>query len=171
MKPRYIILVALLTVAAGLLLRYGPRTYPLLHGGAPAPPFRLTSTAGESLSLAELRGKPVVLVFWATWCPPCREEYPLLQSAAKAYADSVQFVGVASQDSAEEVARFVALHGSVFPHLLDSDGEVANAYGLSGIPETYFIDAKGLLRDRHLGPLDADGLQASLQALLEPPRP
>jgi cytochrome c biogenesis protein CcmG/thiol:disulfide interchange protein DsbE len=123
--------------------------------GKPAPVFSLPRAGeGAAVSLEGLRGRPVVLNFWATWCVPCLEEHPVLVRAARRLGEEVAFLGVVYQDQPAAVASFLAQHGSAYPSLLDEGGRTAIAYGVYGVPETYFLDASGVITDKRVGALD-----------------
>ena len=156
-------LVALLTVSVGRPA--GPVDTPIV--GKPAPAFDLETLDGGRLSLADLRGSPVVLNFWASWCIPCREEAPLLTAAAADYrAKGLRVVGVVYQDSAASARDFMGRYGQTYPGLLDSDGRTAIDYGVFGIPETFFIDAAGIVRSRQIGAVIASDLRSQIEAIL-----
>lgn len=156
-------LVALLTVSVGRPA--GAVDTPIV--GRPAPAFDLQTLDGGRLSLADLRGSPVVLNFWASWCIPCREEAPLLTAAAADYgAKGLHVVGVVYQDSAESARDFMGRYGQTYPGLLDPDGRTAIDYGVFGIPETFFIDASGIVRSRQVGAVTADDLRRQIQEIL-----
>jgi len=132
--------------------------------GRPAPSFRLAPLdGGPEVALEALRGRPVVLNFWASWCAQCRDEHELLMRASRALESSVRFVGVVHRDRPESALDFLLRHGSAFPSLLDPDGRTAIAYGLYGIPETFFIDRHGTIVAKHIGPLDAASLAVYLR--------
>ncbi|HUP58932.1 MAG TPA: DsbE family thiol:disulfide interchange protein [Thermoanaerobaculia bacterium] len=131
--------------------------------GKAAPEFTLRDvTTGEIVSLESARGKPMVVNFWATWCVPCYAEHPYLVAAARQYGDQVLFVGVVYEDEEEAINRFLRQYGRSYPALQDQDGRAAIAYGVYGVPETFFIDGKGQIVAKHEGPLD----QATLQQYL-----
>ena len=173
-RPRRLILAAwLLAGSAGLvaLLTFsvarpaGPVDTPIV--GQPAPAFDLETLDGGRLSLAQLRGSPVVLNFWASWCIPCREEAPLLTAAAADYAaQGLRVIGVVYQDSAENARDFMRRYGQTYPALLDTDGRTAIDYGVFGIPETFFIDADGIVRSRQIGAVTATDLRTQIAASL-----
>jgi cytochrome c biogenesis protein CcmG/thiol:disulfide interchange protein DsbE len=132
--------------------------------GRPAPAFALRPVGGtEAISLASLRGHPVVLNFWATWCIPCVEEHAALSRAAQQLKGDVQFLGVVYEDTEGPIADFLRQRGQTYPSLLDADGKTAIAYGVYGVPETYFIDAEGMIASKFVGPLDPATLDARLQ--------
>jgi cytochrome c biogenesis protein CcmG, thiol:disulfide interchange protein DsbE len=123
--------------------------------GREAPPFSLVPVGGgPSVSLESLRGRPAVLNFWATWCVPCFQEHAALTSAARTMGHDVQFLGIVYQDEEEGIQAYLRRQGQAYPSLMDSDGKVAIAYGVFGVPETYFIDGNGRITDKYVGPLD-----------------
>jgi cytochrome c biogenesis protein CcmG, thiol:disulfide interchange protein DsbE len=131
--------------------------------GHPAPAFSLTPVdPGPPVSLASLKGRPVVLNFWATWCIPCVEEHEALATAARRLGDQAQFLGVVYEDEGPQVLQFLQQRGKAYPSLLDDDGKAAIAYGVYGVPETYFIDAQGTIVAKFVGPLDPPTLDANL---------
>jgi cytochrome c biogenesis protein CcmG/thiol:disulfide interchange protein DsbE len=141
--------------------------------GDTAPDFRLKTLAGDSVRLADLRGHPVVVNFWATWCPPCRYEIPLLADAYQAHAaDSLIVLGVNGRDqelSTRAVQKFVADLQVPFPVLLDEKGRVRRRYRLRGLPTTVFVGPDGRVRAVIQGPFTAEALQQNLTALLGSP--
>jgi len=131
--------------------------------GRAAPDFTLQPLdGGAPVTLASLRGQVVVLNFWATWCVPCFEEHPVLVGAARRLGDKVRFVGVIYEDSEEGVKTFLARQGSSYPSLVDPGSRTAIAFGIFGVPETYFIDAEGRIAAKHVGPLDEATLALKL---------
>ena len=135
--------------------------------GKPAPGFELATVGGgETVSLAANRGKPVVLNFWATWCVPCYQEHEVLTRTARAVGSDVRFLGVVYEDEEALVRRFLREQGSSYPSLLDPDGKTAIAFGVYGVPETFFIDAEGVIVDKHVGPLSSEILSAQLRKTL-----
>jgi cytochrome c biogenesis protein CcmG, thiol:disulfide interchange protein DsbE len=136
--------------------------------GRVAPPFELTPVSGGSpISIDSLRGKPVVLNFWATWCGPCQQEHGVLQQASRIFGERVRFIGVVYDDEAARINDFLAQHGSGYPALVDRGGKAAIAYGVSGVPETFFIDSRGQIVSKYEGPLDPNSLVARLEPILE----
>lgn len=124
-----------------------------------------TEPFGEQLSLAELRGRPVAVNFWASWCVPCREEAPMLIEAQRKYAkDGFVIIGVSFNDRDQDAVRFAQDFGTNFPLVTDPRATTAIDYGVSGIPETFFIDRQGVIVSRHVG---AFGRQAQLEELIE----
>ena len=102
--------------------------------GFPAPDFALSDLAGQTVRLADLRGQPLVLNFWATWCPPCAQEHPYLVEGARAYAGKVAFYGVLYGDKAASAREFLAKKGAAYPTLVDEDQSTAIDYGVAGVP-------------------------------------
>jgi len=132
--------------------------------GRTAPPFTLVPVSGgDPVSLARLRGRPVVLNFWATWCVPCLQEHPVLLSFARSLGDDVAFVGVVYQDDENSVRTWLGRRGSAYPSLVDPQSRTAIAYGVLGVPETFFIDPQGTIVAKHMGPLDGETLMARLR--------
>ena len=122
-----------------------------------APGFSLPRLeGGELLSLGDLHGKPAIINFWATWCQSCPMEHPVLEQAAAEFGGRVQFVGIAYEDKRERLSAWLqrANRGqpSGYPTLIDVGGKAAVAYGVYGVPETYFIDSGGTIRAKKTGP-------------------
>ncbi|QTD46935.1 TlpA family protein disulfide reductase [Ottowia testudinis] len=109
---------------------------------------------GRAWDVTELKGKVVVLNFWATWCPPCVEEMPALQALHDTVDDDVQVISVSVKDSAPAVRRFVKSHQVTFPVLLDARGELASRWGVKSVPTTVLIDKQGRPRRRITGTVD-----------------
>jgi len=148
-------------------------TKTLSHGGTPsAPTFSLEQLDGRGdLSLTSLRGKAVVLNFWASWCGPCKDETPLLQRGwTRWQGKDVAFVGVDVKDFRGDARSFVNRYGVTYPNVYDGKGSLVGRYGVTGFPETYFIDARGKVRHRIAGPVeDADELDEGIRRALTPP--
>jgi cytochrome c biogenesis protein CcmG, thiol:disulfide interchange protein DsbE len=121
--------------------------------GHPAPNFRLTSVSGATFELNDLRGTPVVLNFWATWCPPCRAELPELQAASERLTGQVAIVGVNQAEDGEKVGAFVQDLGLTFEMPLDEKAVVSQAYRVRSLPTTFFIDRTGIIRRMQIGPV------------------
>jgi len=131
----------------------------------PAPAFSLPEVLMPSrhLSLADFRGRPLVLNFWASWCYPCQTEMPLLESAYRSARGAVQFVGVDTDDSRNAAAAFMArTHVSYVALFMPRPGPVSTSYQLAGLPITVFISARGRVLGRHVGQLNAATLKAAL---------
>ncbi|WP_332650312.1 TlpA family protein disulfide reductase [Lysinibacillus sp. 54212] len=138
--------------------------------GQIAPDFTLKTLDGESVTLSALKGKKVILNFWASWCPPCKAEMPHLQSYYDQYAEEDNVVLLAanatfSDKGAENVQTFVNSYKLTFPILLMEDESVVNLYQVLSLPTTYFIDTEGRIQRQFIGPLDENALKNYVQAL------
>lgn len=136
--------------------------------GSPAPAFTLPRLIGAgSVSLASLRGHPVVLNFWASWCGPCKSEAPALEREWQRYGSrGVRFVGIDKTDLASDARAFVSAHGLTFPMLADGSGDVTRSYGISQLPETYVLDARGKVVAHLAGPIDSSEFASAFRAAL-----
>ena len=135
--------------------------------GTPAPDFTLKSTTGATVSVSGLRGHPVVIAFFASWCHPCEEELPVLEEFARADADRLRVIGVSFEDLASDSAAFVERLHVTFPALLDDPtGPIARRYGVRGIPQTVLVDARGIVRGRVYGQTSRSALQPAIDDLL-----
>lgn len=124
---------------------------------------------GNKLKISDFIGKPVILNFWASWCPPCKGEMPDFNEAYKEYGDSVHFIMVNLTDGETETvdiaSKFIADQGYSFPIYFDSDIDCVKTYGITSIPVTYFIDAKGYLVAYAKGAINADTLKQGIDML------
>jgi cytochrome c biogenesis protein CcmG/thiol:disulfide interchange protein DsbE len=141
----------------------GPRV------GDVAPDFSLPATDGTTVRLSDLRGSPVLLNFWATWCSPCRKELPVLQAAYQPDTDDLVVLGINMRESPDKVATFAADLDLELPLLLDQEGQVSDAYQVRGLPLSLFVDRDGLIVARHVGPLDQVTMDSYLAPLLTAP--
>ena len=134
-----------------------------------APDFALpTLDGGRTVRLADLRGQVVVLNFWASWCAECRVEHPALQAAWDRFRDQgVVFLGVPFQDAPSASKAYAAAVGGDWPLLADPSSSTALAYGVYGVPETFFIDARGRVASKHVGPVSYEQLIDEVSRLLE----
>jgi cytochrome c biogenesis protein CcmG, thiol:disulfide interchange protein DsbE len=123
--------------------------------GYPAPDFTLSTLAGEEFSLSALRGQPVVLNFWATWCIPCQRELPALRTASQRYQGEVAIIAVDQGESAKTVQGYVDKLGLPFTIPLDADTDVGRRYNVYGLPTTYFIDRQGIIRQQWTGEMNS----------------
>ena len=135
--------------------------------GDAAPPFEGELLSGEgSLGLADLEGKPAVINFWASWCAPCEDEAPMLREAHEAYGDRVHIVGIDIKDGRTDALEFVERHELTYPSVRDEDGGIYDAYGLTGQPETFFVDENGLILEHVPGPLFRETLFQLLDSMV-----
>lgn len=156
-----------LLVVLAVAFRFDPKIVASPLVGKPAPRFSLADLGGAVHRLEELSGRPVVLNFWATYCPPCYDEHPLFLAYAERYRGQVQFLGVIYQDEPAKIARWERELGSWGPSLIDPEGRVAIAYGVYGPPETFFIGADGRIVDKVIGQVTQPMLERLLPLLLK----
>lgn len=139
---------------------------PLL--GKPAQGFELERLdAPGKLTLHEFQGRIVLLNFWASWCDACREEASKLSRLARESTGSYVVVGIGIQDTVENLKEFAQKYGFQFPLARDPEGELAIAYGVTGIPETFLIDSKGIIRQRWRGPIAYETVKQRIEKLHE----
>jgi cytochrome c biogenesis protein CcmG/thiol:disulfide interchange protein DsbE len=171
MNTLIIALLVGLIVVLGLGFRRDPRDIRSAIIGGPAPAFRLERLDGNgTIALDELRGKIVVVNFFASWCVPCREEHPALVRAWERYRTSdVVLVGILYQDSPDAGRDFVRRLGGTWPTAIDDNGRTALGFGVFGIPETFFIGRDGVVGGRHIGPLDEETLVRGIETLRRRP--
>ena len=136
--------------------------------GHMAPNFTLTDLQGRTVSLLSLRGRPVVINFFASWCPPCKMETPDLVNMYQQYGEKVQFLAVnmAPDDTLSRVQEYVRAFGVPYPVLLDSSGAVEATYGVIDIPTSFFIDSKGVIMSRVVGFMPPVMMRAKVAQLL-----
>ncbi|MBI4187119.1 MAG: redoxin domain-containing protein [Chloroflexi bacterium] len=162
--------IALMVAAAGLLLAQGCASSAPASGrpgqlqvGSPAPDFTLTDLAGNQVSLSDFRGKAVFINFWATWCPPCREEMPEIEAIYQKYKDrDVAVIGVDILEKEDVVRRFVQEGGYSWTFVIDTTGEVTTVYKVTAIPTSYFIDGNGIIRAVAVGAMTRTEMEARL---------
>lgn len=154
---KVIILLLILVPTIALLyfsLQRDPRELPSTLVGKQAPPFDLETLDGEKLSLEMAKGKPLVLNFWSTWCGPCAAEHALLKKAYDSLSpQGVVFYAVLYEDTPENAKKFIKKNGGSVPILLDPGLRTSIDYGVSGIPETFFINGEGEIRFKYAGAL------------------
>lgn len=131
-----------------------------------APDFTTESLSGDTFTLSDYRGQPVVLNFWATWCPPCRAEIPFFQAASRKYNGQVAVIGIDDGEPREIVAPFVADMGMTYPVPLDATSEVSRRYRVNSLPTTVFIDRTGVIQYIHIGILNQAVLDDQIAQLL-----
>ena len=147
-------------------------TSELARGGLPeAPAFTLERLDGKGeLELADYRGQTVVLNFWASWCAPCRDEMPILQAGSERWrGKGVVFLGIDVKDLRSDARAFLERYEVTYPNVYDGKGSTIGRYGVTGFPETFFIDTAGKVRYRIAGAIrDAEELDAAIRRALPP---
>ena len=178
MKKKNILIIVLVIV---LLIGGAAFLYQRLSGGknhisadqngeqapAAAPEFTVTDTDGNPVSLQDLRGKPVILNFWASWCGYCVKEMPHFEDVYRQYGDRIHILMVNVQESSETANAFIEKAAYTFPVYLDSSGSAAAAYGATGLPATFFIDAEGNAVAQARGALTRETLQQGVDLLVK----
>lgn len=136
-----------------------------------APDFSLKTLDGEEIRLQDYRGQVVLINFWTSWCPPCKEEMPVIQAAYEKYHPqgfSVLSVNMLVKDKRSDLQQFLIDQPLNFPVLLDEDGAVSNqSYYVNSIPTSFFLDAAGVIQHFQMGPMDQKQIEAYLQEMLQ----
>ena len=131
--------------------------------------FSLELMSGETLTLADLRGKAVMVDFWSSWCPPCRQEAPVLAEVYLEYENlPVEFVGVDIWDVPAAAQEHIDRYNVPYPNGIDADGIIAINYGVTGLPEKFFISPDGMVVKKFVGPMSLSKLRAILNEMLGP---
>lgn len=147
-----------------------------IGGPIAAPDFKVTlldlnkggdSVRGKEVSLNSYKGKTLVLNFWAPWCKPCKEEAPILEKVYKRYKSKVEFLAIAIRDSDQNIKNFVKKYNLTFQIGIDTDAEATVKYGVSGLPETFFIDANGKIKRSFIGAINETQLSKFIEELLK----
>ena len=164
------LLVPLVVLPIGWLLLSGFGRDPMEISspliGRPAPEWTLTTLDGETLGSAALAGRPYVVNFWASWCGPCVDEHPVLTGTHEELGDELAMVGVLYQDDPDDARAFLARYGSTgYDHVVDEGGRLAIDFGVTGPPESYFVDATGIVRAKQFGPLNEALMDERLAAV------
>ncbi len=173
MKRVVALVVAVVLLGLGVVLARavmhtsGARAFPseVASGTKPAAPdFTLPLLTGGELALASLRGKVVVVNFWASWCNPCKDEAPILQDlwVTDGESQGVAFVGVDTQDLSDDARAFAKTYGLTYPLVHDDGGDVARTWGVSAFPETFVLDAQGRAVAWFPGEVTAAGLREAI---------
>ncbi len=137
-----------------------------------APDFTLKGFDGQTYTLSQLRGKVVVINFWASWCPPCREEAAYLEQTWRKYRDQgVIFIGVDYADSEKPALAYLKEFDITYFNGPDLGTRIAQSFNIKGVPETYYVARDGTLRGNHIGPLKPPDLDDKIDALLAEPYP
>ena len=146
---------------------FDPRDLPDAVVGEPAPAFTRKSLEGYDISIVELKGSPIVVNFWSTWCQPCKFEHKHLIAAAERYkSKGVIFLGVLYQDDPKLAKKYLQRAGSAYPTVVDPNQSIPIDYGVGGVPETFVIDKEGVIRKKFTGPVTEGEIIAVLDTLL-----
>ncbi|MFQ5875157.1 MAG: TlpA family protein disulfide reductase [Dehalococcoidia bacterium] len=167
--PLLLSLSALVAIMAWGMLNQSPVTGKsgFTRIGKPAPDFTIASFSGETVSLSDYRGSPVVVNFWASWCGPCRLEAPVLERVWRRFElDGVMFLGVNIQDLEKDARAYIREFDITYPNGPDDTGLTTIDYGVGGIPVTFFIDRDGVVARRYVGALKESRLIAWTEELL-----
>ncbi len=161
-----------LVVVVGLLAIVGFRIRSASAGpvpfNSPAPDFTLAAYDGQTYHLADLRGKVVVINFWASWCQPCKDEAPELENTWRHYKDrNVLFLGIGYVDTETEAKAYLKEFNITYPNGPDLGTRISQAYRIRGVPETYFIDSAGRLVYSKIGPTTQDEMMSVIEPLLK----
>ena len=172
MKIKPLILLAVIICAAVIAFLI-IRPAPLLKVntiGSEAADFDLSGVNNNTMKLSDMRGSVVLVNFWATWCTSCIEEMPALERLAEVLSGNPHFkiVTILYRDDLNRAYQYLRQNGYIFPVYVNPDGNAPGLFGITGVPETFIIDKKGVLRDKVIGPADWDSPQivSSLQALI-----
>lgn len=135
--------------------------------GKTAPGFSLKTFDGKVISLSDMKGKAVLLNFWASWCNPCKEEADSLERTYRNLSgEEVEFLAVNVLDEQDSARKFLTLHGGSFPHVYDEDRNIHLDYGVEGVPETFFISPDGTITNKYKGPLTDDLISKFIEEAL-----
>ena len=151
-KGLRIILPAILALWLGLVGCSNGSESSVARVGELAPDFQGLTLDGQTISLSDLRGKPVLINFWATWCPPCREEMPYLQQVYEEWLHKrLVVLAVNVGENPSKVEEFIQVNNLTLPVLLDVNGVAAQQYGITAIPATFFVDQSGIVQEKVVG--------------------
>lgn len=165
---RVIMLLAIVLPTLALFyfgLSRDPHLLPSALVGKPAPLFDLKTVDGKRYALADLKGTPVVVNFWSTWCSSCTAEHALFTEAAETTKPHVHFFSILYDDTTENAQEFSARHGGTVPILLDPKLDTSIDYGVSGVPETFFINRDGIVIFKQVGTLNEGVLSEKLDEI------
>ncbi len=180
-RPFWLVLIGLVIVLGGVWIIFSQAMRqatltsadvatdlePAPMAGHPAPDFALKTLSGETLRLSDFKGQPVLVNFWATWCGPCRAEFPDFQQAFTDNAAELVIIGVnhTTADQVDLVGDFVVEMGATFPIVLDETGETVKLYRVLGLPTSVFIDRNGVVNEVFTGPINQAYIEAKLGEL------
>jgi thiol-disulfide isomerase/thioredoxin len=166
--PVIIFLLSMVLAACGeeasptLVREYAPRV------GYLAPDFELKDNQGSPVKLSDYKGKPVLINFWATWCPPCRAEMPEIEAAYRKYkSQGLVVLGIDAREDNGAVNRYVADGGYSWDMPMDYNGDTIATYGVAAFPTSFFVDREGFIRSTQVGGMDKRGLEDRLAKILQ----
>lgn len=169
-KISVFIAIALILIILGYAIfgnRVLTKSSPLI--GKEAPDFSLELFNGGTTRLSDSKGKSVLLNFWASWCIPCRDEAPALEASWKKYKDkNAVFIGVNIWDDERNARNYLTKYPAGYMNGVDKESEILLNYGVSGVPETYFIDKNGKITNKYTGPLTEEIIEYFIQRALSP---
>jgi cytochrome c biogenesis protein CcmG/thiol:disulfide interchange protein DsbE len=170
MRMWQVIFVAILVLFVGALaFRLWDTNTTEHRADGVAPDFTFTTFEGETIALADLRGKGVVVNFWASWCDPCRDEAELLESAWRREKDNgIVFLGLDYLDQEPAAKAYLAEFDITYPNGPDLQSQAARRYGIKGVPETYFVDPEGNIAQVVIGPITSEAQLESFLAKIRP---
>ncbi len=168
------VVFAVLVLALFAVLAYGLANRSSATGrsgmtriGKPAPQFAMQLLDGGEFQLSDHEGRPLIINFWASWCPPCRQESPAFERQWRRYRDTgIQFVGVDIQDDVSDAEAYVREFGLTFPNGLDPDGKITIDYGVIGLPVTFFVGSSGIVEGRWVGAIPEEKLEEWVKTLV-----
>lgn len=171
MKAKFLIPLVVflgLVVFLAIGLTRDPREVPSPLVGKPAPAFQVPELLdpNKTISNEDFKGQVWMFNVWASWCVACREEHPLLMQLAR--TTDIQLIGLDYKDKREDGERFLQTRGDPYRRIaFDADGRVGINYGVYGVPETFIIDKKGVIRHKHIGPITPEALQNKILPLIQ----
>lgn len=164
---RSIVLGVIVIALGGAFYTYFTSDDSIVKAGEPAPDFSLKNLEGQEVRLSDLKGKGVVINFWATWCAPCKREMPLMESGyQKVREQGIEILAVNIAESDLAVSRFTERLGLTFPILLDKDRTVTRRYAVGRIPSTFFVDQDGIVVAHFVGEMNARIFEENMNLLI-----
>lgn len=133
--------------------------------GSPVPAFSLPSTSGNQISVEQLKGKALIINFWATWCGPCLVEMPLLQTVSERHKNDLIVLAINIEEPISTIKPFVEKNQLTFPVLVDIEGKIANTFGIFAYPASFFVDKQGIIRSQQFGQLNETLLRKNLATI------
>lgn len=172
MKSRAVILIVIFIIGIALAFFMMKDQYrsEIITVGSAVPDIELIDISQNKLNLSELNGSVVFVNFWATWCEPCIDELPSIEILFRRFSHNPRFklVTILFKDDRQKVLRYMEENGYTFPVYMNPDGSAAKKFGITGVPETFIIDKKGILRDKKIGPEQWDSpiIMEMLQSMI-----